>query len=112
MENGRLARGAHGLQRTIDAVDDPDQRPLSALPSARARALAFAAILLAGVCGGLIGASLVNIQCTGNCATPSGIAAVSGALVCAGGVAIVSVLVLRAMGEWSTIKQERLEGPE
>jgi hypothetical protein len=87
-------------------VDAPDQRPLSALPSARARALAFAAILVAGVCGGLIGASLVNIQCKGNCATPSGIAAVFGALVCAGGVAIVSVLVLRAMGEWRTIKQE------
>ena len=109
---GLTGSSVRSAQRTIDNVDDPDQRPLSALPSARARALAFAAILVAGVCGGLIGASLVNIQCTGNCATPSGISAVFGALVCAGGVAIVSVLVLRAMGEWSTINQERLEGPE
>lgn len=112
MEDARLACGAHELQRTIDAVEAPEQRPLSALPSARARALAFAAILVAGVCGGLIGASLVNLQCSGNCATPSGIAAVFGAVVCAGGVAIVSVLVLRAMGEWHTIKQEQLEGPD
>lgn len=91
-------------------MEAPEQRPLSALPSARARALAFAAILVAGVCGGLIGASLVNIQCRDNCATPSGIAAVFGAAVCAGGVAIVSVLVLRAMGEWRTINQEQLQG--
>ena len=97
-------------QRTIRSVGPSKERPLSALPSAPARALAFATILVAGVCGGLIGASLVNLQCKGNCATPSGIAAVVGALVCAGGVAIVSVLVLRAMGEWRTISQERLEG--
>ena len=90
------------------SVETPEQRPLSALPSAGARALAFAAILVAGVCGGLIDASLVNIQCTGNCATPSGLAAILGAAVCAGGVALVAVLVLRAMGEWRTINQEQL----
>jgi len=112
VEDARLGRGAHELQRTIDDVEAPEQRPLSALPSARARALAFIAILVAGVCGGLIGASLVNIQCKGNCATPSGISGVFGALVCAGGVAIVSVLVLRAMGEWRTITQERLEAAD
>ncbi len=112
MEDARLPLWAHRLQRTIATVEAPEQRPLSALPSARARALAFAAILLAGACGGLIGASLVNLQCRGDCATPSGIAAVIGAVVCAGGVAIVSVLVLRAMGEWRTINREQLEGPE
>ncbi|MDQ3575497.1 MAG: hypothetical protein M3404_11360 [Actinomycetota bacterium] len=88
----------------------PDERPLSALPSAGARALALAAILVAGVCGGLIGASLVNLQCRGNCATPSGLAAILGAVMCAGGVAVVAVLVLRAMGEWRTINQEQLDG--
>lgn len=86
--------------------------PLSALPSTRARALAFAAILVAGVCGGLIGGSLVNIQCQGDCATPSGVAAVVGALVSAAGVAVVAVLVLRAMGEWKTISQDQLEGDD
>jgi uncharacterized membrane protein YccC len=32
---------------------------------------------------------------------------VVGALVAAGGVAIVVVLVMRAMGEWKTIKEDR-----
>ncbi len=109
---GLTGSSVRSTQRTIDEVEGSEQRPLSALPSVRARALAFVAILVAGVCGGLIGASLVNIQCEGNCATPSGISAVFGALVCAGGVAIVSVLVLRAMGEWRTISQERLRDPD
>ncbi len=39
---------------------------VSALPSPRARALAFVAIIVAGVAGGLIGWSFVYIQCTGN----------------------------------------------
>ena len=72
-----------------------------------ARAIAFAAILVAGVCGALIGFSFVDLQCTGNCATPTGIGAVVGASVAAGGVAVVAVLTLRAMGEWKTIKEER-----
>jgi hypothetical protein len=81
-------------------VTGADQRPLSALPSRRARALAFLAILVAGVCGGVIGSSFVNLQCEGDCSTPSGIGALVGAAVAAGGVAVVAVLVLRAMGEW------------
>lgn len=82
----------------------PD-RPLSALPSARARALAFGAILVAGLCGALIGYSLVDLQCRGDCVTASGVAAVVGALSAAGGVAVVAVLVLRAMGEWKRVSQ-------
>ena len=83
---------------------------MSALPSARARALAFAAILLAGVCGALIGSSLVNIQCEGDCVTPSGLAAIVGAVLSAGGVALVAVLVLRAMGEWRSIGSQATRG--
>ena len=78
-----------------------EQRSLSALPSRRARALAFAAILVAGVCGALIGSSFVSLQCESGCSTYSGLAAITGGLLAAGGVAVVSVLVLRAMGEWS-----------
>jgi hypothetical protein len=85
-------------------------RPLSALPSRRARALAFLAILVAGVCGGLIGSSFVNLQCHGDCSTASGIGAVAGALAGAGGVAVVAVLVLRAMGEWRSGGQAGREG--
>jgi hypothetical protein len=48
----------------------------------------------------LIGVALVRIQCSGNCSTPTGIGALTGAVLSAAGVAVVAVLVLRAMGEW------------
>jgi hypothetical protein len=35
----------------------------TALPPVLARALAFAAILIAGLCGGLIGWSVIDLQC-------------------------------------------------
>ncbi|MDQ2826844.1 MAG: hypothetical protein M3Y04_07790 [Actinomycetota bacterium] len=62
--------------------------------------IAFAAIVVAGICGLLIGASLVRIQCSGKCGTPIGAGALGGGVLGAGGVAVVAVLVLRAMGEW------------
>jgi hypothetical protein len=82
-------------------------RPLSALPSVRARVLAFLAILVAGAAGALIGYSFVDIQCHGACATPRGIGGLVGGAFGAGGVAVVAVLTLRAMGEWRTIKANR-----
>lgn len=85
-------------------------RPRSALPSTRARALAFVVVLVGGVCGGIIGSSLVNVQCRGDCVTASGVGAIVGALGAAAGVATVAVLVLRAMGEWKAIKASELEG--
>ena len=88
------------------AVASRDERPLSALPSRRARALAFVAILVAGGCGALIGSSFVRLQCD-DCTAATGLGAVVGGLVAAGGVAVVAVLVLRAMGEW-----RRLEMPD
>jgi hypothetical protein len=94
-------------------VSDPDPRDLplasgpSALPSRTARVLAFVAILVAGVCGGLIGYAIVDVSCHGSCATPDGLGSLTGAVLAAGGVAIVAVLVLRAMGEWRRIQEER-----
>lgn len=83
------------------------------MPSRTARLLAFVAILVAGVCGGLIGYAVVNVQCHGACTTPNGIGALTGAVIAAGGVAVVAVLVLRAMGEWKRIQEEReLTGPD
>ncbi len=79
----------------------------SALPPVKARAVAFLAILVGGVCGLLIGLSLVSIQCEGDCAVPEGIGAMTGAVLGAGGVAIVAVLVLRAMGEWNARPEDR-----
>jgi hypothetical protein len=78
-------------------------RPLSALPSPGARALAFVAILVGGFAGGLIGYTLVKIQCDGECATERGLGAFSGAVIAAGGMSVVAVLVLRALGEWRQI---------
>lgn len=72
----------------------------SALPSPLARAAAFAAIVVAGICGALIGWSVAELQCEGDCTTVAGVGALAGALVAAGGVAVIAVLVLRAMGEW------------
>jgi len=86
-------------------VPDPEDRsslPVgpTALPPPMARAVAFVTIVVAGICGLLIGASLVRIQCDGDCGTPIGLGALIGGVVGAGGVAVVAVLVLRAMGEW------------
>jgi hypothetical protein len=72
----------------------------TALPSTGARAVAFAAIVVAGLCGVLIGRALVDIQCRGDCGVATGIGAVVGGAMAAGGVAVVAVLVLRAMSEW------------
>jgi hypothetical protein len=85
----------------------PGSEPkLSALPSTQARVLAFVAIVVAGLAGGLIGWSFADIQCTGSCGTASGIGAIVGGTVAAVGVAVVAVLALRAMGEWNRIQAD------
>jgi hypothetical protein len=77
---------------------------LSALPSPAARVAAFAAICLAGLAGALIGYSLVELQCEGDCALPLGLGLFVGAVVAAGGMSVVAVLVLRALGEWRELQ--------
>ncbi len=72
----------------------------SALPGVGARVVAFAAIIVAGVCGGLIGYAFADITCTGDCGTWIGAGALIGAVAAAAGVAVVAVLALRAMSEW------------
>ena len=91
----------------------------TALPSVTARWLAFLAILIGGVCGALIGWSVTDLQCgndddpqvaiaagrdpnagEGGCDAWAGVGAVIGGAIGAGGTAVVSVLVLRAMAEW------------
>lgn len=76
------------------------ERPLSALPSPLARAVAFVGVLLGGLAGAVIGYSLVAIQCTGDCAVNKGLGLLAGAVIAALGMAVVAVLGLRAMGEW------------
>ena len=77
------------------------------MPSPVARGIAFAAICLAGVAGALIGHSLVELQCDGDCAVPRGLGILGGAVAAAAGMAIVAVLVLRALGEWRELQDER-----
>ena len=93
--------GSGGGSPYDDAMAQPG--PIdSALPSIGARLLAFGAIVLAGVCGGLIGWKVTGLQ-VDDAGAWAGLGGLVGAIVGAGGVGIVSVLVLRAMGEWNTI---------
>ncbi len=79
-------------------------KKLSALPSPTARAVAFVGINVAGLAGALIGSSMVDLQCSGSCGTPIGLGILVGALVGAGGMSVVSVLGLRAIGEWRELQ--------
>lgn len=90
------------------ATPTPGDRPLSAIPSPTARVAAFVAILLAGAAGGLIGYTLVAIQCDGDCGLPLGLGLFVGALVAAVGMSVVAVLVLRAQGEWRMAQADQL----
>ena len=76
---------------------------LSALPSSTARILAFVAILLGGAAGAIIGYGVVKVSSTNGSSTALGVGALVGALFIAGGIAVVAVLVLRAMGEWRAL---------
>jgi hypothetical protein len=88
----------------------PESRPLSAIPPVAARVIAFVVILLGGLAGALIGYALVDLQCDGDCALATGIGLLTGAVVCAAGMAIVAVLALRAMGEWREVTDRERAG--
>jgi zinc transporter ZupT len=68
------------------------------LPSRWAFLLAFAGVALAGVLGGIIGYGIADVSSQSDVSHVVG--ALVGALISAGGVGIVAVLVLRAMAEW------------
>lgn len=82
-----------------DSQDNHDLPPRrAALPSRRARFLAFAGIVVAGVCGALAGYAFGDLQ--GNSSAMSALWALVGGVGAAVGVAIVATLILRAMDEW------------
>lgn len=87
--------------------DQISQRPLSALPSVFARVAAFISIIVAGVAGALIGFTLIDLQCSGDCDVPNSIGLVIGAAIGAIGMGIVAVLVLRAVGEWKELESKK-----
>jgi len=78
--------------------DDAREHPYAA--SRAALIGAFLAVVVAGLSGAAIGYGLVGIGCSDDCGTVSGVGALLGGLVAAGGVAIVAVLLLRSMAEW------------
>ena len=94
---------------TVPANARPAQErdALSALPSPVARAVAFAAILLGGLAGGLIGWAFLALQTSSGSDVVSAIGAYVGAVAGATGTAVISVLALRAMGEWRQLGDRR-----
>jgi hypothetical protein len=82
-----------------DGDAEPDLLPPT-LPPRSAFLLAFLSVVLAGIFGGIIGYGLVDVGCTGSCQAPKLAGTIAGAMIAAGGVGIVAVLVLRAMAEW------------
>jgi hypothetical protein len=87
-----------------------DVAPLSALPSVGVRVAAFVAVCLSGLAGALIGYSLAALQCEGDCGLAKGIGLLIGALIAAGGMAVVAVLVMRAIGEWREVSDRDRAG--
>jgi hypothetical protein len=97
------------LRVGLPVANDSDHT-LSALPSVGVRIVAFAAICLSGLAGAVIGYSLVSLQCEGDCGAWEGIGLLVGALGAAAGMAVVAVLVMRAMGEWREIEDRERAG--
>jgi hypothetical protein len=87
------------------------EAPLSALPSVGARVAAFAAIMIAGACGAMIGFAVASLQAHGDKSVAEGVGAVIGGVLAAAGVGVIATLVLRAMGEWKTIQEPEREPP-
>ena len=83
--------------------------PQSALPSVRARVIAFASILVFAALGGAIGYWFADLS--GWSTVASGFLLLAGTFVFAIGSAIVSVLSLRALAEWTSSAAARGEEP-
>lgn len=78
----------------------PEPAAPSAIPPRGARIAAFAAVLVGGLCGALIGYAMADLQCDGTCHLQKGLGVLVGGLLAAVGVALVAVLYLRATNEW------------
>lgn len=50
---------------------------------------------------------MIDLQCSGSCDVPIGIGLLTGSLIGAGGMSIVTVLVLRAAGEWRELSDSQ-----
>ncbi len=72
-----------------------------------ARVFAFSAILAGSICGGLMGFALGRLQWDTNGDLWVLLVACLGSITTSVGVAIVAVLVLRAMSEWNDVASAR-----
>jgi len=68
------------------------------LPSRGVYLLAFSAVVVAGILGGIIGFGIADVASDSDAGAFVG--TLLGSVIAAGGVGIVAVLVLRAMAEW------------
>lgn len=102
----------HMYGEGVTNLPQPTSRPreLSALPPQTARAIAFAMIVIVGVLGAILGYALGNATCTDDCSLKAGSFLLIGAVAGALGSAIMSVLALRAMGEWNEIRDRERAG--
>lgn len=82
--------------------------PESALPSVRARVIAFVSILAAGALGGATGVWFMGTQCDGECSVGTGLSMWFGTVLLALGTAVVAVISLRTVAEWNSAR--RAEG--
>ena len=85
----------------------PAGPPSTAAPPLLARVLAITAILIGGLCGGLIGFAVTDVSCVDGCTTTASVVGLASAIGCAVGVAVVAVLALRAMAEWDEKEARR-----
>ena len=93
-------------------AQDDDLSPdlsLSLRPPRRAFVLAYVGVVLSGLLGAAIGGGLVDSMCHGSCGTNVAFGALIGGVTAAAGVAVVAVLVLRAMHEWNRYQARPLE---
>jgi hypothetical protein len=65
--------------------------------------MAYIAILLGGLAGGCLGYAVVDLQSDHPHGVAQGLGILIGSIAMAGGMSIVSVLVLRALGEWREV---------
>jgi prolyl-tRNA editing enzyme YbaK/EbsC (Cys-tRNA(Pro) deacylase) len=73
---------------------------LSALPSVRARGIAFGSILLGGLLGGILTYAIMKVFTGKRSGATIGIWTVVGSVSIAFGTGVLAILALRAMGEW------------
>ena len=82
-----------------EEAEAPSDAAPPMLPSRSAFLLAFSAVVLAGLFGGIIGFGVADVGSQSDAARLLG--TFLGAMIGAAGVGIVAVLVLRAMSEWN-----------